>query len=262
MMHAEARREVEGAPLAYLALDPDAPAHQLDQPRGDGQPQPRTSKAAGHRAVRLGESAEDEALFIGRDARSRVGYGEVKADLPLGYRLHPNLQNDLPPVGEFDGIAEEVGQDLAEAQGVADHAVRGVGADVQSQLHLLPVRPRTERLDRLAETLAQAECGWLQVEPAGLDLGEVEDVVDDPQEQIRRGPGPLQVMPLLRLEFRVQGQIEHAEDAVHGGADLVAHAGQKLALGPAGRLRRLLCLAQRLLNSFLIIDVDARPEPL
>ena len=96
MRHAEARREVESAPLAYLAFDPDAPAHQLDQPRGDGQPQPCTSKAAGHGAVGLGECAEDETLFIGRDARSRVGHGKVQAELPLGYRLPPTFRTTSP----------------------------------------------------------------------------------------------------------------------------------------------------------------------
>ncbi len=62
-------------------------------------------------------------------------------------------------------------------------------------------------------------------------------------------------MPLLRLEFRVQGQVEHAKDAVHGGADLVAHASQKLALGPAGRLRRLLRLLQLFVKPLAVRDV-------
>ena len=43
-----------------------------------------------------------------------------------------------------------------------------------------------------------------------------------------------------RVEVGVQGQLGHAEDAVHGRADLVAHVGQELALGPVGRLGRLL----------------------
>ena len=38
----------------------------------------------------------------------------------------------------------------------------------------------------------------------------------------------------------VEGQIGHAEDGVHRGADFVADVGQELVLGAVGRLRRLL----------------------
>ena len=39
--------------------------------------------------------------------------------------------------------------------------------------------------------------------------------------------------------------MQHAEDAGHRGAQLVAHVGEELALGPGGRLGRLLCQPQR-----------------
>jgi hypothetical protein len=39
------------------------------------------------------------------------------------------------------------------------------------------VRLWTEALDRLAQALAEVEGGRFQVEAAGLDLGEIEDVV-------------------------------------------------------------------------------------
>ena len=77
-VQAEASREVEGAPLAHLALDPDAPTHQLDQPRGDGQPQPRAAEPPGGRGVGLGERLEDQPLLLRRDADARVPDGEVQ----------------------------------------------------------------------------------------------------------------------------------------------------------------------------------------
>ena len=42
---------------------------------------------------------------------------------------------------------------------------------------------------------------------------------------------------LILLQFRAEEQIRHTDDAVHGGADLVADVGQKLALEPGGLLR-------------------------
>ena len=50
---------------------------------------------------------------------------------------------------------------------------------------------------------------------------------------------------LLRVERGVLQQLGHAEDAVHRRADLVAHVGQELALGPAGGLGALPGLEQR-----------------
>ena len=46
------------------------------------------------------------------------------------------------------------------------------------------------------------------------------------------------VIALLFIEFRLQRQITHADDGVHGRADFVAHIRQEVALG----LRRLFSL--------------------
>ena len=69
---AEADGEMEAAAPADLALHPDPPAHQADQPRGDGQAQPRSAVPAGRRAVGLLEHLEDRRLFLRRDADARV----------------------------------------------------------------------------------------------------------------------------------------------------------------------------------------------
>ena len=94
----------------------------------------------------------------------------------------------------------------------------------------------------------EREIGRVQLQAAGLDLGEVQDVVDDPEEGVRRRLDRRQVLPLVLGEEGVEGQVGHAEDGVHGGADLVADVGQELVLGPVGRLRRLLGAAQLLLG--------------
>ena len=69
-----------------------------------------------------------------------------------------------------------------------------------------------------------------------------------PEQAVGRRLDRLQALPLVVGQRRVEGQLGHAEDGVHGGADLVADVGQELVLGPVGRLRRLLGLAQLLLG--------------
>ena len=91
-----------------------------------------------------------------------------------------------------------------------------------------------------AQDGTQREIGRVQFQAARLDLGEVQDVVDDPEEGVRRRLDRRQVLPLVLGQEGVEGQVGHAEDGVHGRADLVADVGQELVLGPVGRLRRLL----------------------
>jgi len=54
-------------------------------------------------------------------------------------------------------------------------------------------------------------------------------------------------MPLVLGEEGVQGQLGHAEDGVHGGADLVADVGQELVLGSVRPSRS--CISGILHNS-------------
>ena len=86
----------------------------------------------------------------------------------------------------------------------------------------------------LLHGIAQIEVDRLDVHLAGFDPGQIEDVVQYAQQRLGRVQRHLQVLSLLRVRTSVQGQIEHAHDAVHGSADLVTHVGEKLTLDPAG----------------------------
>ena len=68
---------------------------------------------------------------------------------------------------------------------------------------------------------------------AGFDPGHIENVVDD-RQQARCGLVDGMHETFLALaQFRAHQQIGHAEDAVHGRADFVAHVGDELGLGAA-----------------------------
>jgi hypothetical protein len=58
------------------------------------------------------------------------------------------------------------------------------------------------------------------------------------QQRFAAGAGDLRIAALLGGQFRIQQQPGHADDSIHRGANLVAHVGQKLALGFIGRIRR------------------------
>ena len=167
-----------------------------------------------------------------------------------------------PLLGELDGVADEVEQDLPQPARVADQGVGHLRLDLAGQLQPLPVGAEGQRPEGLPQDVPQGEVGAVELELAGLDLGEVEQVVDHLQQGLRRGLDDRQVLALLARQRRVEGELGHAEDGVHGGADLVADVGQELILGPARRLRRVLGPPQRLLGTLLVVDVGDGPQPL
>ena len=64
-----------------------------------------------------------------------------------------------------------------------------------------------------------------------------------------------QVVTLPVGEVGLETQVGQPDHGVHGRADLVAHIGEKIALGPRGRLSRILCTRQRLLGALLLGNI-------
>ena len=113
------------------------------------------------------------------------------------------LEPDLAALGELHGVVDQVGQDLAEPQRIAAQVLAGSpGATSSQELEALVVRLlRRQRRDG-ADDVVELEVGGLDVELAGLDLREVEDVVDDGQQR-RAGVVDLaDVVALLGVELR------------------------------------------------------------
>ena len=118
---------------------------------------------------------------------------------------------------------------------------------------------RTERTRAVWSNPPQAEGGRFQLQFAGLDLRRVQQVVQQRQEQVGRSLGGLQAVLDGRVGGLGQGHVDHAQDGVHGRAQLVAHAGQELALGRAGGLRGGLGFAQGGLRVLAVHGIADRP---
>ena len=101
----------------------------------------------------------------------------------------------------------------------------------------------------------QPEGAFLDGDLAGLDPGEVQDVVDDEQQGAAGGVDLLHQAVLVGVQAGPRQDLGHAEHGIHGGADLVAHVGQEEALGFVGGLGGLLGGPQFLLQFALRRDV-------
>ena len=135
--------------------------------------------------------------------------------------------------GELDGVGKQVLEDLLEAFRVADQGARQVGVEMNVERQVLVLGHVPEvALDRVAQA-GERDLLGLDRDRAGLDLREVENVVDE-VEQV--GAGGVDVAGEIDLLGRqvaagVVGQLlAEDEDRVERRAQLVRHVGEELGL--------------------------------
>ncbi|MNG92562.1 hypothetical protein D3C79_515010 [compost metagenome] len=74
---------------------------------------------------------------------------------------------------------------------------------------------------------AHVERNALQLQLAGIELGQVENIVEQLHQHLARVMGYRQLLALLAGQRAVQGKGDHAEHAVERGTDFVAHVGEE-----------------------------------
>ena len=190
----------EARALARRAVDLDAAAHPLDDAPRDRKAEAGAAELAGRAGVGLLELVEDAGLLLRRDADA--GVANLEHDL-AGARPGLDHDADAAGLGELDGIAGEIEQHLAEPRGVADDARGQPLVDVGGDLQALGLRARAEQLDDVLDQAVERERLRLEFELAGLDLGEIENLLDQRQQRVAGRLGGLDVGGLLRGERRV-----------------------------------------------------------
>ena len=231
--------EVEGAAAARPgAFHPHAAAHQFGQQLADGQAEARAAVLARGAAVGLAELLEQAALALFGQADAGVAHRKVQQRATLALFGH-HAQHHLTGFGELDRVAEQVQQDLAQPCDVAidhgRHFERAVALEQIGDVEVLLGGATGDQVERRFDAVAQVEGVALDVHAPGLDLREVEDVVDDRQQRIAAVADGAGEVALLVVQRCVQQQPAHADDGVHRRADLVAHCRQEGALGFVGR---------------------------
>ena len=202
--------EVERRALAAPGFHPDAASHQRGKPLADRQPQAGAAVLPSGRTVHLAEGLEQPVELVGagcrcpvsRTAKCRPRDGDacsvasfrcgplgapgstVTVTLPAGVNLMAlptRLMQDLPQAGH---VAHERG-----GQPVADRAI---------EAQILLERAGREQVEHFADARSQVERVPFEFHLTGLDLREIEDVVDDRQKGIARNVDRFHVVALLR----------------------------------------------------------------
>ena len=235
------RGEPERRALAQFALEVDFALHHRHELLGNREAEPGAAIFPRRRAVRLREGLEQAVLHFRWDANARIDDVEAQHGVRRRLALFEDAHHHLAALGELDGVADEVEENLAQAARIAAQAAGHVRQDGARELDALALRPLRQHVERPLDCLHQIKVERLEGELAGLDLGEIQNVVDDRQQIVRAVEHGLGELALLRLQRCVEEQAGHADDGVHRRANLVAHVGEELAL----RVRRMLGVGLR-----------------
>jgi hypothetical protein len=130
----------------------------------------------------LGKDFEEAGLICGRDADAGVGDGEFGEEFLPRSGFDGEAEGDFAMVGEFDGVANEVDEDLAEAEFVGgdEREVGREGGD--SELEALFEGAGAEEAFDLLKLGGEGEGGEADIDFAGFDFGQVEDFVEEAEE--------------------------------------------------------------------------------
>ena len=166
------------------------------------------------------------------DADSGVPDDEpVKIPVLPGRFLLRNQIHRLPLRGVFNGIADDIDQHLFDPQLVGIHAaVYDAVVPVGNNQSFVLCLKDGDILDA-AENILKITGGPVNLHLAALDLGNVQDIVDQRQQVVAGGADLLQrVRNHFRFTNMVSGDIGIADDGVHRRPDIVGHIGKKIVL--------------------------------
>ena len=239
---------------ALLAFDLDPPTHRIDEAACDRKAEPRSLETTRMSFLALRKFLEDALQRLRAHAYARILDFEDDAFLT---RRREKAQSNAALFSELDRIACKVEQDLANARFVAFQRAGDGRRNLGDDLQFLFIGARRQQLRHAFERRGGIEGRRVKRDLARLDLRIVENVVDDGEQRFAGTPDRVRIGALRGIEFRGKQEIRHADDTVHGRADLVAHGGEEKALCAACRLRLVQRFGKALLHFLAVVDVAA-----
>ncbi|CDP51104.1 hypothetical protein [Devosia sp. DBB001] len=246
----------EARAIARLAFDRDGAAHEPAEILA--QRQTEAGAAIGRRdtGIGLGEAGEELALLLLRNADAGIGHGDLDP-AAIGIRQALGRERDLAVLRELGSVGDKVVERLPQLGGVGlDEADLGPVGDRETVGVLGGERTRGG-LD-IGNELIDIDGLDMQHHLAGLDLGDIEDVVDHGEQVLAGGADLLEIGNLLAAPIELglfEQELGIAEHGIERRAQLMAHLGEELGLGAIGALGIVLGVDQHLGGVAMPLDL-------
>ncbi len=207
-------------------------AVHFDDGFGDGEAEAEAAELTGNACIALFEGVEDFWEQFGRDTFAAIrDFNEE----PIVTGFVPGADGDVSAVGcEFDGVAEEIPEDLLEAGGIAGEIIVG-GVEVLADVEAFSAGVGEAVVDGVEEDFVGVDGLHLEAELSAGDAGEIEEVVDefDFKVDIAADHGEVFAEFLREVGVGFDGGDGHG-DGGEGGAEFVAEDGEEFVLGAVG----------------------------
>jgi len=235
---------------------------QLGQAAHQRQAEPRAAGLAVEAVVHLVEGREDLLHLVGGNAGTIVAhqYPEIAIGRPPADHLDATAHR-----GELHGVADQVDQHLLH-RALVRPQFGGILVHRDDQRLVLFARLGADQLQGGVEGTCRVQRMGRDIHPAGLDLGDVEQVVDQRQQMRAGGMDVAGIVAVTLIANRPEtflgDDFRKAQDGVQRRAQFVAHVCQEGGLGGVGRFR-LEPLLQRLVAGDLqflrqVLDLEAQ----
>ncbi len=138
--------------------------------------------------------------------------------------------------GEFHGVGDQVGKDLGQPQGIGadDLGQRPVELDIELQAALDGLGAPQRR--HLVGGVFEVDVGHVDGQLAGLDLGQVQHVVDQAEQDLAAVQQDGDIVALRLIEVGALKQVRGGGHRVQRRADFVAEGGEEGGFAVVRRL--------------------------
>ena len=196
---------------------------------------------------------EHLVLHVRRNPRTGIGHGEDHAVLgPLRGQADDGILGR-----ESDGIGQKVIQHL-HYPALVGHEASDVGIDIDLELDAIGREPVLDAFRGGLNGLADIDRTQIERHRSGIDSREIEDVVDDRKQRVRRGGDVTEILGLLRRQWTgnwVAQEMRKADDGGQRRAQFIRDVVHEIDLHLVGGLKRLVALAKRALDVLGVGDV-------
>src|SRR3954471_18242095 len=134
---------MEASTYAGLTVSPDFAIHHLDQAFGNGEAEPGTAVLSRGRCVGLRKRLKQPSTLLGCHAYPSVTDREFELHAICELLLYAGSYEHLAALGEFDRVADQVDEDLAEAHGITYQVGRDLVLRGDQELEILVLSPLT-----------------------------------------------------------------------------------------------------------------------
>src|SRR4029077_16237896 len=150
--------------------------------------------------VGLAERFKNQLLLAVGNPDAGIAHGKLQPHTfpSLAGRLYAYDQGDTALPRKLDRVSEQVGQHLPQAVGVSDETVWNsiLHADIQCEVLLLG--GKAQHFSGVRDALAQRKLDGVEIQATRFDLREIENIVEQLQQGVRRDAGQIKILALLR----------------------------------------------------------------